>query len=150
MKKVIIFVSIVLIIIVGVTVYIKNNNILTSNENIKKDIETELTISNFKEKLEENGLKVTLETKKAGELIGADEGYSYTINNETIEIYKFNLNSDDELTKSNLKAVKDEEKMYMPSFNNYSFEAKINKNLVIMVFSEHPNKTEILDIFNKM
>lgn len=110
----------------------------------------EITIEDFKNALEQKGLKITNTTTKLGSLIGAIEGYGYTINNETIEIYKFDVNSNDNLTVNNIKSAKEKEIITMPDFNNMTFKAKYNKGFVIINFEQHPSKDKILEAFNEL
>lgn len=110
----------------------------------------EITIEDFKNALEKKGLKVTNITNKVGSLIGAIEGYGYNINNETIEIYKFDLNSNDNLTMDNIKSAKEKEIITMPDFNNMTFKCKYNKGLVLINYEKHSSKDKIIEVFNEL
>lgn len=114
--------------------------------NTNKDV----SIEDFKKALNERGLTITSENAKAGTLIGATEGYGYTINDGTIEIYKFDEKSSNDLTKSNIKSAKEKGIVTMPSFNNVTLNAKYNKGLVLISYDEHPDKDKILEIFNNL
>lgn len=152
-KKIYIIISIIVLVIGGITIYFltqKDVNTPNNNNNQSQSLISENKFEAFKEKLQNSGYEITGEVKKAAELVGAQEGYSYEINGSNIEIYKFNLNSSEELTKSNLKSAKNEGKIYMPSFNNYSIEVKINNNLVLTSYSNHPDKDKIIKLFNEL
>lgn len=111
----------------------------------------EVSIESFKKKLIDNGLEITEETTKAGSMIGAKEkGYGYEINGKFIEIYQYDLNSIEELTKNNIKLAQTEGKITMPAFNNIEYKAVYNKGLVLINYEEHPNKDKILEIFNSL
>lgn len=155
-EKLFLIIDLILILLFGVIIVIniskKQNTIVSNTTN---QIETEannstLTIKLFKENLIKNGFTISNEIQKAAELIGANEGYGFEIDGSTIEIYNFNLNSEDSLTKSNINSAINEGKVYMPSLNNYSINAKINKNLVLVSFDAHPDKDKIIKIFNEL
>ena len=85
-------------------------------------IEKEISIEDFKNKLEDAGIVIEAESKnEANEKIGAMDGVTYLIDGKPIQVYVFDENSTDELTVSNLKKAKEEGKVVMPSFDNYEF-----------------------------
>lgn len=153
-NKKLIILSIILIGVILITsisfIIISNSK---TNETASKTNESkvkEITISNFKDKLEENGFVITDVSQKSANLIGAEEGFGYEINGEFIEIYKFNEESTEDLSKNNIKSAKSDEKISMPTFNNMKFNVKYNKGLVLMNYEKHPNKDKILEIFNNL
>lgn len=153
-NKKLIILSIILIGVILITsisfIIISNSK---TNETASKTNESkvkEITISNFKDKLEENGFVITDVSQKSANLIGAEEGFGYEINGEFIEIYKFNEESTEDLSKNNIKSAKSDEKIRMPTFNNMKFNVKYNKGLVLMNYEKHPNKDKVLEIFNNL
>lgn len=112
--------------------------------------ESNISIDDFIKKLEEADLKINDKINKSSELIGAKEGYGLEINGEYIEIYLYNTNSQEELTKSNIKSAKEKGIITMPSFDNYEMKAVYNKGLVLVGYEEHINKDKILEVFNNL
>lgn len=110
----------------------------------------EISIENFKNALQNKGLTVTEVTPKVGTMIGADEGYGYKINGTSIEIYKFNEESNNELTKSNIDKAKNQGIIVMPDFNNMEIKGKYNKGLLLVNYEGHPNEDEIVSAFNSL
>ena len=150
-KYIIIFLIIVVLISGGIYFFMKNKNdmeqpVNSSSESINK----ETSIKEFKDKLQTNGLTISEEIQKSATLIGAEEGYGYIIDDVSIEIYRFDENSSDDLTKSNIKSAKNEEKITMPTFNNMEMKVKYNNGLCLVNYENHPNKDKILEIFNNL
>ncbi len=138
---------ILILAILGISVYyiVEDESILDVFKENKK-----LEIIDFKEALEHKGLVISNTTNKIGELIGATEGYSYSINGVDIEVYKFDENSSEELTKNNIKSAKEKGTITMPDFNNITFNALYNKGLVLLSYEQHPDKDKIIEIFNSL
>ncbi|MCI8291329.1 MAG: hypothetical protein HFJ25_03645 [Clostridia bacterium] len=153
-KNTIIVASLVLIIIVAalasIFLYNKEHRVNENKEEAKELVKETVSIDTFKQKLKEE-LEVESETenKECG-LIGASEGVSYMIDGKMIQIYKFDLEKSDELTVTNLKKAQEEEKVVMPSFNNYEFKVKYNKGLVLVNSEEHPQEEKIVEIFQSL
>nr|DAI43425.1 MAG TPA: hypothetical protein [Caudoviricetes sp.]DAL53650.1 MAG TPA_asm: hypothetical protein [Bacteriophage sp.] len=154
-KKLIIAIIVIIIIAsIGICLYLANQgdsesatSSLTSNI---KQSQSNLNIDDFIKKLEEANLKIDNKINKSAELIGAKEGYGLEINGEYIEIYLYNTNSKEELTKSNIKSAKEKGIITMPSFDNYEMKAVYNKGLVLTGYEEHINKDKILKVFNNL
>lgn len=123
---------------------------IETNNSINKQEENNIGIEYFIKKLEEAGLKIDNKTKKYSQLIGADEGYGLEINGGYIEIYLFNVNSQDELTKSNIKSVKENGVCLVPSLDNLKVRAIYNKGLVLAGYEEHINRDKIVEIFKNL
>lgn len=143
----VIILIIALAVLCGAIYYIiEDESILNVFKEEKKDI----SIQDFKETLENNGMVITNTTNKMGALIGAVEGYGYTVNGVDIEIYKFDEKSNEDLTKSNIKSAKEKGIITMPDFNNMTFTAMYNKGLLLLNYEQHPNKDKIVEIFNNL
>ncbi len=140
-------VVIILAAVLGIFLYNKEHGV---DKTSKKEEET-IEISKFKEKLEENELKVENEEDfvNASE-IGAVEGKRYTINGLAIYVYKFDTKSSEELTVSNIKKAKEEGKVILPSFDNYEFNVYYNKGLILANYEDHPDKDKIIEIFKNL
>lgn len=131
----------------------KNNEDSKNTQKVNSKIEEkqEVSIENLKKKIAENGLEITDETTKIGTLIGANEvGYGYEINGDYIEVYEYDENSSEELTKQNIKSAKEKNIITMPAFNNAELTAMYNKGLMLVGYEEHPNKEKIIEIFNNL
>lgn len=132
----------------------ENENTASNAENTAGTSETKVaTIEDFKNKLDQSGLQVSAETSKVGSMIGAeDQGYSYTINGTSIEVYKFDEASSDSLTKQNIKSAKENGTVTMPDFNNYELKGNYNKGLFVVtnVNAEHPDTDKIVSILNSL
>lgn len=109
-----------------------------------------VTIDNFIEKLEDADMKVTDKINKSAQMIGATEGYGLEIDGGYLEVYSYDIDSTNELTKSNIKSAKEKEIVTMPSFGNMELKAKYNKGLVLVNFEEHPDSDKILEVFNNL
>ncbi len=114
-----------------------------------KDNDT-VTIDYFIKKLEESDMIVTNKNEKSAQMIGAEEGYGLEINGAYIEIYSYDVNSKNDLTKSNIKSAKEKGIVTMPSFGDMELKARYNKGLVLVNYEEHPDSNEILKIFNNL
>ena len=151
-KSRIITVVLVLIIIIsailGIVFYNKEHNVNIKEEN---QIEKEISIEDFKNKLEDAGIVIEAESKnEANEKIGAMDGVTYLIDGKPIQVYVFDENSTDELTVSNLKKAKEEGKVVMPSFDNYEFKVLYNNGLIIVNLDDNSQKEKIEEIFNSL
>lgn len=149
-KRKVFIIIIFCIVIVAALGFFVGTNIIDKNESKEtfgSSISNGLEIKDFKEKLIQNSITIQEETAKAGNLIGAVEGYGYQINDKAIEIYKFDNNSKDELTTQNIKAAKEDGKVKMPSFNNIELDAIYNKGLVLVSYKGHPLESRIVEIF---
>lgn len=109
-----------------------------------------VTIDNFIEKLEDADMKVTDKINKSAQMIGATEGYGLEIDGGYVEVYSYDIDSTNELTKSNIKSAKEKEIVTMPGFGNMELKAKYNKGLVLVNFEEHPDSDKILEVFNNL
>lgn len=149
-----VIIAILIIIVASVSsifLYNKEHKIDENKKAVKELIKETVTIQAFKEKLEENDLVID-EENVDGEsgLIGAAEGVSYKIDDELIQVYRFDLEKTDELTVENLKKAQEEGKVVMPSFNNFEFKVKYNKGLVLINSEEHPQSEKIIEIFESL
>lgn len=151
LKYVVIFILIVILVVGGVYFFMNNKNETEETaSNLLDKTTKELSIDVFKNELQKNELTISEETQKSAALIGAEEGYGYIINGNPIEIYKFDEKSTDDLTKSNIKSAKNDEKVTMPTFNNMTLKAKYNQGLCLINYENHPDKDKILEIFNNL
>jgi hypothetical protein len=96
--------------------------------------------------LKESGLDVGDVETKAYEMLGAVDGFGIAVEGETIELYQFDPNSDDEVSKKNLADGKSIGKM---SAAGFSFPAKVNGNFALIGYDTHPKKDEIVKIFEE-
>ncbi len=143
-----VFIALIIAVLLGGGIYFAIKG--KSQDVSAKETSKVITIEDFKRALNENGLTVTNENSKIASLIGATEGYGYTIGNDIIEVYKFDEKSDTDLTKNNIKSAKEKGIITMPEFNNASFNVKYNKGLVLSNYEQHPNKEKILEVFNSL
>ena len=149
MKKVLknIILTIILILsILLLTGCSKEENVETSSKVSLK----QLSIEDFKNAIKKSGITITNETNKLATMIGAEEGYGYEINGQSIEIYKFDEKSDNELTKNNIKSAKEKGIVVMPDFNNMTISVKYNKGLILANYEQHPDKEKILEAFSSL
>lgn len=149
-----VIIAILIIIVASVSsifLYNKEHKVDENKKAVKELIKETATIQAFKEKLEENDIVIDEETVDGESgLIGAAEGVSYKIENERIQVYRFDLDKTDELTVENLKKAQEEEKVVMPSFNNFEIKVKYNKGLVLINSENHPQKEKIIEIFESL
>lgn len=155
MKKTLKFITLLAIMVLlvvtltGCTSDNTGSSVETNGGTTKQEV-SNVSIEDFMKKLEEADLKINDKIKKSSELIGAKEGYGLEINGEYIEIYLYNTNSQEELTKSNIKSAKEKGIITMPSLDNYEMKAIYNKGLVLAGYEEHINKDKIIEIFNSL
>lgn len=149
LKYILIFIMIIVILAIGIYFIINRGNntemVSTNTTSLK-----EKTIEKFKTKLEEDGLVIADTVEKSSTMIGATEGIGYEINGNVIEIYMFDENSTEELTKNNIKSAKSNGTISMPSFNNMTLKVKYNDGLCLVNYENHPNKEKIIEIFNNL
>lgn len=159
--KVIVAIGLLIVLAVGgfcLGIYIKTkeNPVNFISNYINKDSDTKnksnkLSIEDFKSELIKNNFEITDEMTKLGSMIGANEvGYGYEINGSYIEIYEYDEESTEELTKQNIKSAKEKNVVTMPAFNNIELPAIYNKGLVLISYKDHPDKDKIVEIFNNL
>lgn len=144
-KAIIAIIVIVALIVLGIYFGTKGKEGEEVNANSQ-----EISIETFKNALQDEGITITEVTPKVGSMIGADEGYGYKINGTSIEIYKFNEESNNELTKSNIEKAKSQGIIVMPDFNNIEIKGIYNKGLLLVNYEEHPNENEIVSVFTNL
>ena len=93
-----------------------------------------------------NNLTVGEKEEKAYEMIGANNGCAVYINGSKIEIYSFDLKSDNELTKRNLQSAKNNGTV---SAIGIPINVKLNGDLIICNYEDHPDKDKIIELFSK-
>lgn len=154
-KNTVIVIVLVLIIMIAafssIFLYNKEHRVKENKEEAKELVKETASIDTFKERLQDNGIEIKSETEnKECNLIGASEGVSYMIDDQLIQVYRFDFEKSDELTVSNLKKAQEEQKVLMPTFNNYEFKVKYNKGLVLINYEEHPQEEKIVEIFESL
>lgn len=154
-KNKIICIVLILIIIVasilGIFLYNEEHRVNEKREEVKELVKEVVSIDLFTEKLKENNIEIESETsnKECG-LIGASDGISYMIKGKLIQVYRFDFEKSDDLTVSNLKMAQEEQRVLMPSFNDYEFRVKYNKGLILINYEDHPLENEIIEIFESL
>lgn len=142
---------IAIVAISSIFLYNKEHNVNETKQVAKQLVKEVASIDDFKNKLNENEIEISEENENTEcELIGAAEGVSYKIDDEVIQVYKFDLDKSDELTVKNIKKAQDEQKVVMPSFNNYEFKVKYNKGLILINSEDHPQGEKIVEIFESL
>lgn len=157
LKYIILVIIIIAVLAIGIYFIVNNKgeeSTMTSTEAQQSTIGQteevkETNIEEFKTKLEESGLTISDTIQKSAELIGAEEGIGYEIDGEVIEVYKFNENSTDDLTKTNIESAKKDGKINMTTFN-MTLNVKYNKGLCLVRYENHPDKEKILEVFNNL
>lgn len=153
-SRVIVFILFVVIIVaalLGIFLYNKEHNVQENKKKAEELVEETASIESFEKKLEEAKINITEEAINTEcELIGASEGKSYMISDTLIQIYKFDSTKSNDLTVSNLKKAKEENKVIMPSFNNYELKVIYNKGLILVNVEDNPDKEKIIEVFNNL
>lgn len=135
----------------SIFLYNKEHNVNAPKQEAKKLVKEVASIDSFKNKLIENEIEIAEENENTEcNLIGAAKGVSYKIDNEVIQVYKFDLDKSDELTVTNIKKAQEEQKVIMPSFNDYEFKVKYNKGLILINSEDHPQGEKIVEIFESL
>ncbi len=149
MKKnivIILIFAIIIVSILGIVLYNREHGI--TNE---IDAEIIIEISDFKSKLEENNLNIEKEeTSDNPSIIGAEEGVKYTISGSSIQVYRYNLHSKDELAVSNVKKAEEEGKIILPNFDDTEIKVIYNKGLILTNYEDHPDSEKIIEIFKSL
>lgn len=110
----------------------------------------EFTIDNLITALKDGGFQVA-KVGLLADMVGAKEGYLYSVNGINIEINIYDLNSKNPLTVENLKSAQESGKIKMnlqPGAGDPYEVAARNGNLIIAAFDKHPEKDKILSVFN--
>ena len=142
---------IILASIASIYFYNKEHKVNESKEEVKELLNEKVTIEDFKKKLEESGITISMETEnKESKEIGASRGYTYMISEKVIQVYEYDLNNTDELTVTNIKMAQEKGKVVMPLMNNLEINVKYNKGLVLINYEEHPDSEKILEAFNSL
>ena len=111
----------------------------------------ELSIEGFVKALETNGFRVSEVGKILSGMLGAEEGYKYTVNSRDIEIYRFDLNSKDPLTVENIKSAKESGTVRIPLKEGEHIMPVIMKgNIAVYGIDKHKDKEKILKIFDSL
>lgn len=150
---IVIFLVLIIVVAALSSIFLYNEEHGVNESKIQTDnsIAETISIEDFREKLEENDIVIDSETENQEcDLIGAAEGVSYKIDDLSIQVYRFDLDSSDELTIANLKKAEEEEKVVMPSFNDYEFKVKYNKSLILINSEDHPQGDKIVEIFESL
>lgn len=142
---------IILASIASIYFYNKEHRVNETKEEVKELLNEKVTIEDFKKKLEESGITISMETEnKESKEIGASRGYTYMISEKVIQVYEYDLNNTDELTVKNIKMAQEKGKVVMPLMNNLEINVKYNKGLVLINYEEHPDSEKILEAFNSL
>ncbi len=142
---------IILASIASIYFYNKEHKVNETKEEVKELLNEKVTIEDFKKKLEESGITISMETEnKESKEIGASRGYTYMISEKVIQVYEYDLNNTDELTVTNIKMAQEKGKVVMPLMNNLEINVKYNKGLVLINYEEHPDSEKILEAFNSL
>ena len=116
-------------------------------------------LMSFGKLLGESGLMLNDKTVKDAASIGALEGYSFNINEKSIEIYLFDVNSSDKKAIENLETAKESGfvTIFGVEINGEPPKAncEINGNMVLLfpledMFGTHPDKEGIVQAFMKI
>lgn len=123
-----------------------NTSTEASNEQTESDAEEEKTHDEKEKTLEElvehfkqSGFNIGDKTKKAPEMIGASEGFGIEVDGEDIEIYQYELDSED------LDEIKSNGEYEMEGFG--PFPAVANGNFVLISHEEHSETEKITTTF---
>ncbi len=152
MKKNIIIVLLIVLIgiasVLGILLYNKEHKIIENEKQLKELVKENVSIGEFKKKLEDAEIKIDEESDStSSEIIGASEGKVYKIGDSAIRVYKYDLNQTGELTVSNLKLAQESGKVKIPSLDDLEIDVIYNKGLVLINDEEFENKDKIIEIF---
>lgn len=98
-----------------------------------------LTFENFEKALKKEKYDLGEREEKMAEFIRAKEGFALPVNNKNIEIYQFEKND------KKLKEITKNKEFEIEGIAKIPVE--VNGNF-ILIASEHPDKDEIIEIFN--
>ncbi len=149
MKKHIVLILVLVIILVsilGILLYNREHDITntTTSEHV-------LEIEDFKKKLEENEISIDEEVQiTEASSIGAVDGAKFTIQGESIQVYRYDLNSSDELATLNIKNASENGRIILPQLDDLELTVIYNKGLILANFENHPDKEKIIDIFKSL
>ena len=137
--------------VLGILLYNKEHKVIENGKEVKELVKETVAIGEFKNKLEENKIKIDEETEStSSDMIGASEGKIYKIGDSKIRVYKYDLNQTSELTVSNLKLAQESEKVKSPSLDDLEIEVVYNKGLILMNDEDFDNKEKIIEIFKDL
>ena len=153
-NRIIVFSLIFIIIVVSalsIFLYNKEHRVEEIKKETKELVKESANLDDFKKKLSESDIEISEETENTEcELIGASEGVTYLIENQEIQVYRFDFNKSEEITITNLKMAQDESKIILPSFNNIEIQVTYNKGLILINNEDHKKWNEILEIFKSL
>ena len=112
-------------------------------EEVKQEQSKSLSgiVNHFKD----NGFIVGDVHTKAFEMLGAVDGFGIDVDGEQIEFYLFDRTSANEET---LKNLEDAEVLGKINMSGFSIPAKINEDIILLRYDEHPNKDKVIETFN--
>ena len=120
---------------------------ITGCDNIKIQPEKGPSMTEkFLTALKEAGIEVE-EEPIGGEIIGAETGFKFTINGEVIDVYEYDLTSDNEKTVQFLSEIRANGKI-----NPFGYEVAVllNKSLALANYENHSMKDRIIEIFGSV
>ena len=137
--------------VLSIFLYNKEHRVEEIKQETKDLVKDSVSLGDFKKKLEESDIKIEKEEENTEcAQIGASEGVTYVIDNQEIQVYRFDFNKSEEITVTNLKLAQDEGKIILPSFNNIEIKVTYNKGLILINNEEHNKWNEILEVFNNI
>ena len=125
----------VIICVAGLSIFLynKEHRVEEIKQETKELVKDSVSLDDFKKKLEESDIKIDEENENTEcEQIGASEGTTYIIENQEIQVYRFDFNKSEEITVTNLKMAQEEGKIILPSFNNIEIKVTYNKGLILI------------------
>ena len=144
-------IGIVVVALLSIFLYNKEHRVEEIKQEAKELVKESAGIDEFKNKLEESEIKIDEEIENTEcELIGASEGYTYKIDEQEFQVYRFDFNKSDEITVTNLKMAQEDGKIVLPSFNNIEIKVVYNKGLILINNEDSEDWDLILEAFNKI
>lgn len=101
------------------------------------------SLNDIVENFKTNGLEIGEKSEKIFALIGAKDGYSIQLNGEKVELYEYDPDSKEDLTKTSLKTA---EEGYIDMVGT-KVNVILNGNIVLAGYDDHPDKDKIIELF---
>lgn len=153
-NRILVIILILIIVVVSglsIFLYNKEHRVEEIRQEAKELVKESVSVEDFKKKLKEADIEIDEETENTEcELIGASEGVTYLIDNQEIQVYRFDFNKSEEITVTNLKMAQDDGKIILPSFNNIEIKVTYNKGLILINNEDHEKWAVILGAFNEL
>jgi uncharacterized protein YcfL len=138
----------ILLLMLSLLILVGCSNQQVSNQT-SKEIKKELSIDNIIQAIKDNGYTVGEKESMFAQMIGADEGYKFAVDDKQIEVYRYDIKTPDEKKQESIKEIKNTGYVTVQGLDT-KIKITLIKNYGIVFTEETPNQNEIIKIINNL